>query len=205
MSKANSGFNCTGKSTKELVVFAEKHADELRSIAGIHQGERFDPIVCLNRFDAVLIGPELLEALPLEVREAVDNLSVKEFSGGAQALPDGRLMIIANPKQTTERLRVTIMEEIAHRHLGHKPTLITSGPGGEGHRTYNSTLENEAYWTAAATLLPRFNIYQSIWRCESAAHIAMKYGVSIELVEFRIKILNLWKEYQKYSLINTEG
>ncbi len=45
------------------------------------------------------------------------------------------------------------MEEICHAYFGHKPSLVTHA-NGITTRQYDKAAEQEAYWTAGATLLP---------------------------------------------------
>lgn len=212
MSKPGSGTNPpppprekAGMTTKQLTKFAETRARELREIAGVGPEEPLDPLALATRFGILVVTPEQVMGLPGEHAETLGSLSAKEFSGGARVLPDGTLLVIANPKQTPERLRSTVMEEVAHRHLGHKPSIITAGPNGAGMRTHDKELEHEAYWTGAAALLPAICVSRSIWKQEPAATIAARFGVSVELVEFRIKTLNLWDQYQRYCPQPEEG
>ncbi len=102
---------------------------------------------------------------------------------------------LLHPSQTPERANVTIMEEVAHVHLGHQPSRLVATSSGMEKREYNETDEKEAYWTAAATLLPRHAVAQAVWRGQSVEDLAAAYGVSRECVEFRIKTLRLWTEH----------
>lgn len=93
-----------------------------------------------------------------------------------------------HPNQTEERARVTLLEEVAHRFLGHSLHKI-----GQGKRdSYDEAQEKEAYFTAAAVLLPQFDLARALYDGESVGAIAARFGVSSELVEMRIKINNLW-------------
>jgi hypothetical protein len=190
--------------TKQLVAFAEDHARQLRQIAGVGPEDALDPVALAGRFRLLIVTPDQIKGLSDQNMDALDTLSAKEFSGGAQVLPDGTLLIIANPRQTPERLRVTVMEEVAHRHLGHKPSSFMVEPGGQSRRTYDPVTEDEAYWTASATLLPRVCVGRAIWKRRPAKAIAKDFGVSVELVEFRIKILNLWTEYRRFCPQSSE-
>ncbi len=134
---------------------------------------------------------ELLAHLTLLGNES--NLDAKQWSGMGNALPTGELLVVLNRHQTPERARVTLLEEVAHHYHRHTPVSI--GPGGRAE--YYTEEEQEAKFTAAATLLPSKEIAKAVYRGDSAASIASKYGASVELVEMRIKTLNLWDHYQQ--------
>lgn len=186
------------RSTKELMEFAERHSKQLREIAGIAVTERLDPLQLALHFGLKIIDVEQLTKLSPQDRLVINELTARSWSGGAQPMPDGSLLIILNPNQTPERRTVTLMEEIAHLYLAHPPSHLRSGANGLWERTYNKSIEDEAYWTAAAALLPRQVIGKAVWERCLSTDISQKFGVSIELVEFRIKTLNLWRSYSEY-------
>jgi Zn-dependent peptidase ImmA (M78 family) len=110
-------------------------------------------------------------------------------------LPGGQTLVILNPRQTAERAAVTAVEEFAHAHYGHAPSRLERLPSGLVCRDYDAQAEREAYWTAAATLLPSEVVARAVWRRVCAEELATTLGVSTQLVEFRIKVLRLWKYY----------
>jgi Zn-dependent peptidase ImmA (M78 family) len=123
----------------------------------------------------------------------------KAWSGGGLSLPDGEFVIILHPDQTPERTNSTVMEEIAHRYLGHAPSSIITESSGLSRRIFDEQTEREAYWTAAAALLPANSLARAIWRRETVESVAKRFGVSVELVCFRIKIMGLWKDYVAHA------
>jgi Zn-dependent peptidase ImmA (M78 family) len=92
------------------------------------------------------------------------------------------------------------MEEICHVFLGHKPSrLAIKRRDKEGKivaRDYNHEIEEEAYSTGAAALVPYLGLKRYVEEGKSSAEIARHYGVSRALVEFRIKISRLWDTYK---------
>jgi Zn-dependent peptidase ImmA (M78 family) len=124
------------------------------------------------------------------------------WSGGAasQPLPDGRKLIILNPTHGRNRHRATLMEEICHVFLGHKPSRLAikrrDKQGKIVARDYNHEIEEEAYSTGAAALVPYLGLKRYVEEGRSSAEIARHYGVSRALIEFRIKISRLWDTYK---------
>jgi Zn-dependent peptidase ImmA (M78 family) len=69
-------------------------------------------------------------------------------------------------------------------------------------RTYDKAEEHDAYYLAAATLLPRSAVIDAVRKNQSSEQIAKAFGTSSELVDYRIKRLGLWREHmgKKVSL-----
>ena len=93
------------------------------------------------------------------------------------------------------------MEEISHVFLGHKPSrLAITKRNKEGKiiaRDYNADIEEEAYGTGAAALIPYLGLRRYVEDGKTSAEIARHFGVSRALVEFRIKVSKLWDTYKK--------
>ena len=102
--------------------------------------------------------------------------------------------MLVNDRHTSERQRVTILEELWHILLGHKLTKIARVAEAYG-RTYEKVEEHDAYYLAAATLLPKCEIAMAVKEKKSSMEIAQRFGTSPELVDYRIKRLGLWREY----------
>ncbi len=182
---------------KEMIEFVDPHAATLRRRAGVGPTERLDPWAVAPTFDLEFVRPENVPDATDEDRALVSDLTAKQWSGMGLPLPDGRLLVMLNPNQTPERCNVTIMEEVAHVHLGHKPVALISSTGGGVQRHYDKVTEQEAYWLAAATLLPTPVVGRAVWNGLTVGQLAESFGVSIELAGFRIKVLRLWPDYQK--------
>lgn len=102
--------------------------------------------------------------------------------------------VLLNDCHTVERQRVTLMEEYWHILLGHKLTKIARVADGYG-RTYDHSEEHDAFYLAAATLLPRPAMIDAVADRTTSAEIGRKYGTSPELVDYRLKRLGLWREH----------
>lgn len=193
-SKASSS---TQRASKSYMRHIEEEASKLRRRAGIGPEDRLDPWVLLEQFDLMILYAHEVEGLTVEALEYIASTDAKKWSGTGVPLPDDSLLVVLHPKQTPERANVTIMEEVAHVHYDHEPSLISRLSGLEK-RHYEKDVEQEAYWTAGAALLPSKVVAQAIWRRQSIPELAAAYGASIELAEMRISTLGLWDEYQRY-------
>ena len=178
--------------TREFLHHIEEQAGELRHRAGVGPLDPLDPREVADRLHLKVATPDDIEGLSPQERAKVRTLTPKQWSGTGIPLRTGELLVLFHPEQTTERSRVTTMEEAAHEHYGHEPTRISLLANGMAQRTFNPRVEQEAYWTAAAALLPMKAVGLAVWRGQTAEDLAFAYGVSVELAEFRIKILGLW-------------
>ena len=182
----------------------ELRALGLREFAGLKSDhERLDPFELANYAKLLVVRLEEIEGLSPEVIEELVGRSRDKWSGGAasRVLPDGRKIIILNPTHGKKRHNATLMEEISHVFLGHQPSRLAiekrDRHGNVVARDYNADIEEEAYGTGAAALVPYTGIKKMIAQGKTAAEMARQYGVSTALVEFRIKISRLWDEYNK--------
>jgi hypothetical protein len=177
----------------------------LRDFAGLRRDD--DP---LNPFElaryANLLVASFEQIAPFLTEETKQHLladASDKWSGGAcsQTLPDGRKLIILNPTHGANRQNATLMEEISHVFLGHKPSrLAVTNYNKEGKviaRDYHAEIEEEAYSVGAAALVPYSALRRFVSQGKSSREIARHFNVSRELVEYRMKVSHLWDEYKK--------
>jgi len=180
----------------------EVRGQALREFAGLRSDdERLDPFE-LARYAKLLVAPfEAIDSLSEKTREHLLGDGKDMWSGGAASvkLPSGQKLIILNPTHGRNRHAATLMEEISHVFLGHKPSRLSvenkNASGKTIARDYNQDIEEEAYGTGAAALIPYSSLRRMVSEGKTAQQIARHYGVSRALVEFRIKISRLWDEY----------
>lgn len=147
------------------------------------------------QFDVIkdLLSPETLDHLL--------GAGSNKWSGGASGipLPNGRKLIILNPTHSPARHQATLMEEICHVFLGHKPSRLEiknqNKKGEEIARDYDEAMEEEAYSVGAAALVPYAGLRDFVRAGKTSREIARHFNVSRELVEYRMKVSRLWKLY----------
>jgi Zn-dependent peptidase ImmA (M78 family) len=155
----------------------------------------------LARYAKLLVIPyDAIEGLSDESKAHLLGEGKDLWSGGAAApaLPDGQKLIILNPTHGKNRHNATLMEEVCHVFLGHKNT---NKQGKAIARDYNHEIEEEAYSTGAAALVPYSSLKRFVEHGRTSREIARHFGVSRALVEYRIKVSRLWDMY-KESLIS---
>jgi DNA-binding CsgD family transcriptional regulator len=180
----------------------ELRGQALREFAGLRSDdEPLDPFLLAQYAKLFVVPFEAIDSLSEKTREHLLGAGKDLWSGGAASikLPSGEKLIILNPTHGTNRHAATLMEEISHVFLGHKPSRLTvenkSQTGKTIARDYNKDIEEEAYGSGAAALIPYSSLKRMVSDGKTAQQIARHFGVSRALVEFRIKISRLWDEY----------
>jgi len=186
----------------------ELRAMGLREFAGLtRDDQRLDPFD-LARFARLFVAPyDLIEPyLSLETKNHLLGGGKDAWSGGAAShiLPDGRKLIILNPSHSKNRQNATLMEEICHVFFGHKPSRLAvenrDKNGNITARDYNHAIEEEAYSTGTAALVPYTALKRMVAEGKTIAEIARHFQVSRALVEFRIKVSRLWDLYSTHVI-----
>jgi len=182
----------------------EIRATALREFAGLRfDDEPLDPFTLAQYANLLVANLEDIEGLSDESKKQLLGDGKDKWSGGAAShkLPDGRRLIILNPTHGKNRHNATLMEEISHVFLGHKPSRLaienTNKEGKAIARDYHAEIEEEAYGTGAAALLPYTAIKRMVNDGRTTAEIARHFRVSRALVEYRIKISRLWDTYKE--------
>lgn len=176
----------------------------LRDFAGLRRdNERLDPFK-LAGFAKLFVATfdQIEPFLSEETREHLTGGGKDAWSGGAAShkLPDGSKLIILNPTHGKNRHNATLMEEVCHVFLGHKPSrLAIENRNKDGQviaRDYNHSIEEEAYSTGAAALVPYTALKRMVNEGRTSQEIGRHFYVSRALVEFRIKVSRLWDDYK---------
>ena len=185
----------------------EVRAQGLREFAGLRRDDQpLDPFK-LARFAKLFVASfeQIEPLLSEETRGHLLGSGKNAWSGGAAShtLPDGSKLIILNPTLGRNRQNATLMEEICHVFLGHKPSrLAIDNRDQHGRviaRDYNHAIEEEAYSTGAAALVPYTALRRMVEAGWTSQQIARHFYVSRALVEYRVKGSRLWNTYKERS------
>jgi hypothetical protein len=195
----------------------ELRALGLRDFAGVASAQSLDPFKLAEFAKLLVVDFNSIEGLSPESRAHLLGDAADEWSGGAcsRPLPNGWRLVILNPAHGQQRNRATLMEEVAHVFLGHQPNrlaVISKDPvvrdGAASKQTlardYNHDDEEAAYAVGAAALVPYEALRRFVVRGRRSSEIARHFGVSRQLVEYRIKVTHLWKEYKAASTSRAE-
>ena len=180
----------------------ELRALGLREFAGLRRDdERLDPFSLANYAKLLVVTIDDVNGLSEVSRNHLLGDGKELWSGGAASipLPNGLRLVILNPSHGRNRQHATLMEEVCHVFLGHQPSrLAIENKNKEGKtiaRDYNHSIEEEAYSTGAAALVPYAALKRMVNEGKTIQEIARHFYVSRALVEYRIKVSRLWDTY----------
>ena len=183
----------------------EEMADEFRDDLGVDEDEPFDALRMKIDGVDVFVPGDILDldddCLAYLTGEGSDQWSAMSVPLDLEA---DRWAVLRNDRHQLVRQKVTYLEECWHIMLGHKLTKVARISDAFG-RTYDTTEEHDAYYLAAASLLPKAAVSKCVEQGESSEVIANKFGVSQPLVEYRIKRLGLWKTFRGLNVTMDEG
>jgi len=200
----------------------ELRALGLRDFAGVTGDQPLDPFALAKFAKLFVVDFDAVKDLSAESRAHLLGAAADDWSGGAcsQPLPNGWRIVILNPGHGSQRNRATLMEEVAHVFLGHKPNRLAMITGADRPgqspattnqsrgrmlaRDYNQADEEAAYAIGAAALLPFGALRRLVMEGRSSREIARHFRVSRQLAEYRIKVTHLWAEYKRASVTRTE-
>lgn len=170
--------------------FLEGHANALRAKCALPPFGRLDPFQLARRMEMQVLMLDERCGVPLDVCERLLGCDSRAWSAGTLHLPDGGKLVVMNPTHQVQRQRASLMEEIAHIHLNHRPTQLIH-VNGMVLRSWDDSAEKQAYWVGAAALLPERIIKGSRTLGKTVEEVAEEHGVSIALVKFRANILSI--------------
>jgi Zn-dependent peptidase ImmA (M78 family) len=105
-------------------------------------------------------------------------------------------VVIYNPRHSDGRQASDIAHELAHIILGHTPgKIVLSQDGAMVMRSYDPQQEEEANWLGWTILLPREALAAAVRVGLSTSGIAQRYGVSEQLVEYRIRMTGANRQF----------
>lgn len=183
----------------------EISATALREFAGLRFDDQpLDPFALAQYANLFVADFDTIKGLSEDVVKHLTGDGKDLWSGGAASvsLPDGQRLIILNPTHGAKRHKATLMEEVSHVFLGHKPSRLAvetkNKQGKTIARDYNAEIEEEAYGTGAAALVPYTALKRFVESGRTSAEIADHFNVSRALVEYRIKVSRLWDSYKEH-------
>jgi Zn-dependent peptidase ImmA (M78 family) len=114
-----------------------------------------------------------------------------EWSGFVVPVEELKLIVL-NSTHAPSRQHATLTEELFHIRLRHQPCKLSICPiSGIMKREYTSVIEQEAYHSAAAALVPFFALREMLKAGGTIESIAEFFNVSVALVEMRMKVTRL--------------
>ena len=175
----------------------------LREFAGLRRDDApLAPFALAHFARLMVVDLENLKGLSEATRTHLLGEGAGSWSGGtcSRPLPNGWRLVILNPQHGPQRNNATLMEEVCHVFLGHKPNRLAvvaeSKRGKTLARDYNDDDEEAAYAIGAAALVPFSALGRYVHQGKTSREIARHFKVSRHLIEYRIKVSRLWSAYK---------
>jgi Zn-dependent peptidase ImmA (M78 family) len=124
-------------------------------------------------------------------------MGIKRWSGLAVRLPDDSEVVLYNDAHSFKRVRATLMEEFFHIRLHHPRSSIRILSGDTNARSFDGGIEEEAYASGAAALVPYVALRQMVSDGLSVPAIARVFNVSTDLVSYRLKVTKLFRRARR--------
>lgn len=177
-------------SASHHIDWVERKANNLRRMLSLQPLQPLDPFKLAQKMNVKVFLPTDVQKLPIEDLNHLMEVDSDGWSAGTKELPNGEFFVIINPNHVDARKRATLMEELSHIYLAHKPSEFILCDG-MAFRTHKKTVENQAYWVGCSALLPRNVLEIAKEKNISREYVAEKFGVSIPLVIFRERITKI--------------
>jgi hypothetical protein len=174
----------------------------LRDFARLRHDAPLNPFDLARFANLFVVDIARIKDLSSQSRELLLGSASEKWSGGAcsRPLPDGRRIVVLNPNHGAARTNATLMEEICHVFLGHKPSRLAviahEERGQTLARDYRKLDEEAAYAIGAAALVPFAALRRAVLEGKSAGDVARCFRVSRDLIEYRLKVTRLWRTYK---------
>jgi hypothetical protein len=183
---------------------AEREALAYRDLCQVGVHDRLHARVLASYLGLELVHPQDIPGMTPEVLETLRRDS---DSWSAMTLPSptgGRL--IYNPFHAPTRQESDILHEVAHVICGHEPSTIGVLPSsGLPLRGYDTEQEDEARWLGGCLQVPREALIACVATGMTAAAIAVRFGASQALVEWRIRQTGCDRQVQRARIHGPSG
>jgi Zn-dependent peptidase ImmA (M78 family) len=207
---SENGDNSSSETQSKVLALSklemEEMAKQLRMDLGLKDTEPLDAL-SFSIGGVSVFAPTQISELGKKCLRYLTETGSQEWSAMSVPLDfnGDRWAILRNVQHRVERQRVTYLEECWHILLGHKLTKIARIAGAYG-RTFESSEEHDAFYLASASLLPENAVKKCVTDGISSADIGEQFGVSPELVEYRIKRLGMWRKFKGLEVsLSTDG
>ena len=169
--------------------WAERTAGNIRRELGLAPQDYLDLVKLAEFLDVTVLTPREIPGLSRQVLNQLESKDRFGWHAVSVIVPGGRTLLIYNPQKSAARKASDIVHELAHIIQDHKPsTVILSQDGSLAMRTFDQKQEDEANWFGWSLLLPREALMSAMRQRMSIENIAASYGVSTQLVNYRLKV-----------------
>ncbi len=169
----------------------EGNAQGMRQLVGLGPSERLVPREFAEALYYTIVFPADIEGLSPGDLVQLTQVDSRGWSGSSAILPNGQPVVLLNPTDSVTRNNITIMEELAHDYLGHRPSLSSAGTANVRQRDFSKSNEKQAYALGAAAVLPYRRLENLVQRRMQVSEIADVEELSRSVVTYRLNVSGL--------------
>ena len=163
----------------------EHHALDLREELGLGVCEPLCHLRAYETLKNVIVYAHSRIPAAKKYLDHFTGTAAGRWSGLAVKDPENWFVVIYNDVHPLQWVRATLMEELFHIRLGHPASRVHVKTTSGNHRSYDAEIENEAYGSGAAALVPYRGLQEMLRKRLSLTSVADHFQVSEELVRFR--------------------
>lgn len=185
--------------------WAERLSEGVRRDLSVSPSGALDPYKLAAHLAVELLTPQDIVGIPQEV---LDQLLEKDPWGWSAVtqIVGKRTIVIFNPRHSAGRRASNVMHEMAHLLLDHEPSkIMLLHDGSLVMRTFDQRQEDEANWLSGCLLLPRVALLRVARERKSTQEIAIEFGVSEVLVNYRVRITGVAAQARSASRARRTG
>lgn len=170
---------------------AERLALSLRAELGLGVTDRLDCNTLAGHLEIPVISLQDLRHHGAS-SQSVSRLMGRTSGFSALTIREGtRRLIVYNPRHPPTRRANSVVHEVSHVVLEHPPAPAL---GEGGCRYWDSRLEDEADWQAAALLVPRDGAFAWLRAGGGLSDGAGHFGVSLALFRWRVNMTGVARQ-----------
>jgi Zn-dependent peptidase ImmA (M78 family) len=177
--------------------WCETTATEKRRALKIPLTEALDPRLVAKD---MRVAVRYIEQIPNLAPDTLTQLTINDADvwSALTVCHNGKYLIVLNSAHAKTREANTLMHELAHLIIGHKPArLDITDDGLMILSSYDKLHEDEANWLAAALLLPRDALVHARKLGLTNEEAAARYGCSVQLFTFRIQTTGVDMQFRR--------
>ena len=181
--------------------WCERTADEYRQALDIPLEEALDPQAFAAFLDVRVLTPK---EVPDVSKASLKQLAVTDRDSWSAITmsQSGINLVILNSSQTVARQANSLVHELAHIILNHKAAKAQVSAEGLLFRAqFDKEQEDEADWLAGCILVPGEGLLQAYRRGHSPPLLAQQFGVSQDLINWRLRMTGTQKRVRGFAAI----
>ena len=177
--------------------WCERATAEYRRTLGVPLDAALDPRALAALLGVRVTTPAALPTLSSASRKQLVEIDAESWSAVTVSQGDAKLIVL-NSGHSQARQASSLAHELAHIILNHTSDQVQlSREGFLLRTTFDKEQEQEADWFGGCLLVPREGLLRASWRNRSAAALAAHFGVSENLITWRLRMTGVPRQLRR--------